>query len=282
MENDPSQENKVKSKQDFKFWINYLRDFVRHKDSLIYIPESYKANEQPKPYPETIYVGSYLPVSLKRDRVQNVLSLIAILVSVFGTYILFRYTEAAFNQVTETQKATERARQTSIEADVAAKRANKIFMKTERPWVGIALVVQDWNAKEQPTITIVYSNTGRRPARSLGVNANIAPLNRCPENPAYSRGKFSVKSTNIVFPNTPVTNGNKIEETVGQMTAEAKKIEPKQKVYLFAKIDYQDVLTNESHWTHGCWQFLPGYSGATGSFVSCPCYNEVDPEKPEE
>jgi hypothetical protein len=47
-------------------------------------------------------------------------------------------------------------------------------------------------------------------------------------------------------------------------------------LFVYATIQYEDVLTRRPHWTHGCWQYLHGFQNAGSGFVNCDTYNEVD------
>jgi len=52
--------------------------------------------------------------------------------------------------------------------------------------------------------------------------------------------------------------------------------------FIYASIRYEDVLTRAGHWTHGCWEYLPGFHNITNGFVNCSTFNETGDIPPNE
>ena len=168
-------------------------------------------------------------------------------------------------------------------ANRIANQAIRNAVDAERPWVGISFSTYNWADPKSPTAsaTVYFSNSGRRPARATLVQFGKGDFVNLPDNPPYQSYTTDVHSIALILPNAaPVSN----TEAIPQLTLDRLQTlnRNRQIFFIYASIQYEDVLTHAQHWTHGCIQFLPGFTNAGAGFVNCAMYNEVDPEKASE
>ena len=156
-----------------------------------------------------------------------------------------------------------------------AKEANRLTVESERPWIGVSIAIQDWQEGRSATSTVTFTNGGRRPAKLLAArfgNHEYVVLPGSPEYPA--RQPTDVHSVVLIIPNGTASSA----QPLGQVTHDRldRLGQRHVKFFIYASVDYEDVGTHAKHWTHGCVQYLPGFSNQANGFVSCESYNDVD------
>jgi hypothetical protein len=155
-----------------------------------------------------------------------------------------------------------------------ARRSLQSAIDAERPWVGIIFRIQDWAIGRNASATATFTNSGRRPAKVTRVEFDSNEYVVLPDNPRYRR---NIRSDTLIFPNGSVTNtqplGVVTQSELGDLSLRHHTL------FIYASIDYEDVLTRSVHWTHGCWQYIPGVQNAASRFVKCSMYNDVDEAK---
>jgi hypothetical protein len=153
----------------------------------------------------------------------------------------------------------------------SAEISNGNALNADRPWVGIGLSVENFEVDKEPRATIIFSNSGRRPARITNAQYRwrvYTPI--FPENPEYPT-EGTEGSTNIVIPNS---NSSAIF-TIDKITAEQMEIFRRGLFYIYAKVEYDDPATQEHHWTHACWRYTYFEKGVRSGFYNCGTYNEA-------
>jgi hypothetical protein len=154
------------------------------------------------------------------------------------------------------------------------RRSLQSAIDAERPWVGITFRIQDWTIGRNASATATFTNGGRRPAKVTRVQFDSSPYAVLPDTPRYRR---NIRNPTLILPNGSLTN----TQSLGVVTqSELDDLGLKHHTFfIYAGVDYEDVLTHSVHWTHGCWQYLPGAQNTANRFVRCPTYNDVDEEK---
>jgi hypothetical protein len=162
-------------------------------------------------------------------------------------------------------------------ANNLAKRSFQSAIDAERPWVGIIFRVQDWTIGRNANATMNFTNSGRRPAKVTRVQFDSNEYAVFPDSPRYRRNYTNIRGSTLILPNGSLTN----TQPLGVVTqSEIDDLGLKRHtLFIYASVDYQDVLTRSVHWTHGRWQYLPGVRNAASRFVKCSTYNDVDEEK---
>jgi len=154
------------------------------------------------------------------------------------------------------------------------RRSLQSAIDAERPWVGITFRIQDWTIGRNPSATATFTNGGRRPAKITRVQFDSSEYAVLPDSPRYRR---NIKNPTLILPNGSLTN----TQPLGVVTQPA--LDDlglrHHTFFIYASVDYEDVLTHSVHWTHGCWQYVPGVQNTASRFGRCPTYNEVDEEK---
>jgi hypothetical protein len=191
------------------------------------------------------------------------------------------YATVTFLQLLATREAIRAASEANQLAELSAARsnnrmieANKIAVNSERPWMGMGITIQDWAVDKSPRVIVFFSNTGRRPAKVFRVRSDSNDFKAFPQNPPYRRQATDVASVALVVPNSALTNTIPLNRLTQIRLNEL--ASRQYTFFVYASIEYEDVLTRANHWTHGCWQYLPGFENAASGFVNCSTYNETD------
>jgi hypothetical protein len=179
----------------------------------------------------------------------------------------------------QSQLAMETSKKSADQALEKAKEANEIAVAGERPWVGILFAIQDFQQGKAPRFTIQYLNSGRRPAKVISSEAVPNTYTVFPKTPFYKKTPGNIRSAAVIVPNGVLTHSDPLPFPSDTELAELRKFPRKKTYYLYGSIEYEDVVTHATHWTHGCLQYYPEYGGPFGSWVNCPFYNEVDEEE---
>jgi len=204
-------------------------------------------------------------------------------------WLLFFATAAAFvaagayADIARLQKKTMDATLGQIQKQAAAAEvANNLARRTlqsaidaERPWVGITFRIQDWTIGRNASATAIFTNSGRRPAKVTRVQFDSSEYAILPDSPRYRRNIRN--SALLILPNGSVTNTQPLG-IVTQPQLENLGLR-RHTFFIYASVDYEDVSTRSVHWTHSCWQYLPGVQNTANRFGKCSTYNDVDEEK---
>lgn len=169
-------------------------------------------------------------------------------------------------QVTFAQEANKLARQ-SIDSAILA----------ERPWIGIVFGIRDWTTGRNASAVVTFTNSGRRPAKVTRARFDNHEYVTFPQNPEYRRNPTEVNSSALMVPNGFVTNSQPLGVVTDQRLDDLRRTH--RTFYIYAAVDYEDVLTHAAHWTHACMQYLPGFENTASGFVNCPAYNDTDEEQ---
>lgn len=187
-------------------------------------------------------------------------------------------TQCAMNM--SQQQFAESQRVSKQQFSDAQKASTRQFDLDQRPWIGIVFTIQDFEKGKRPKYTVQFQNTGRRPAKVSIAEANSRTYKVFPKHPAYPREPGNISSADVIVPNATLTHTDTIDFPSDAELTELTKFPRQETLYIYASVDYEDVVTHASHWTHGCWQYYPGYGGPFGSWVNCAVYHEVDEERP--
>jgi hypothetical protein len=196
---------------------------------------------------------------------------------VVGLAVVITYTTFAALQWRQMKKATDLAQKANADAWTLADRANTTAINSERPWVGIKFTIQGWTVGDSPEADVAFVNSGRRPAKVTRTLFDVGDFKALPRDPFYGRtypSIHNVHSTALILPNASATNARLLDKLT---QARLDELAARQHTFfIFASVDYEDVLTHTMHWTHACWQYLPGFTNIASGFVDCPTYNDTD------
>jgi hypothetical protein len=159
-------------------------------------------------------------------------------------------------------------------ANDLARRSFQSAIDAERPWLGITFRIQDWTIGRNASATAIFTNSGRRPAKVTRVQLDSNEYVVLPESPRYRR---NIKNSTLILPNGTLTSTQPLG-VVTQPELDDLGLR-RHTLFIYASVDYEDVLTRSVHWAHGCWQYLPGLQNTASRFVRCTTYNDVDEEK---
>lgn len=164
-----------------------------------------------------------------------------------------------------------------VAAEVAnnlARRSLQSAIDAERPWVGITFRIQDWTIGKSASAIANVTNNGRRPAKVTRVQFDSNQYAVFPDSPRYRR---NIRNSTLILPNGSLTN----TQPLGVVTqSELDDFGLRHHTFfIYASVDYEDVLTHAAHWTRGCLQYLSGAQSTTSKFVKCSTYNDVDEER---
>lgn len=165
------------------------------------------------------------------------------------------------------------ATQTGRVADETRK-ANQNVLETDRPWFGATLSVDNFEVGKIPVITVVFSNSGKRPAKITLAQTSSKFFTDFPEKPPF--GSDTPPSTAIVAPGgTLVTKFNSFRANLSQDVLDAANA-GNPSYFIYSDLEYTDVILNKQHWAHFCWQYIGNSLALAKAFYGCHQYNETD------
>ncbi len=174
--------------------------------------------------------------------------------------------DASVKQASRLAKDTEEANANALQAD--------------RPWMGGYIQVSDFEADKKPTYTIVFTNSGRRPAHIdfSGAREDWYPAFPAdPDREYWARVTDEQPSTNVVVPGQQVimVSQGTTPLTPVDLTW-ASTLDSTHVFFVFADVNYTDLRTNEKHWTHICERYYPKMkTDKDAGFRNCKEYNDA-------
>jgi hypothetical protein len=157
----------------------------------------------------------------------------------------------------------------------ATEEANANVVDADRPWMGMGLDVSPLEVGKNPVAHMLIVNSGKRPAQVdiANLQADFFP-NGFPKNPPYFFTP-TTRSRNFIVPGSSLGltmnlfQSNLIASDLDLLNS------GKTVLYVYAKVDYRDIKDRSSHFTHGCWRYLPKTVVRDAGFVTCAEYNEA-------
>lgn len=157
----------------------------------------------------------------------------------------------------------------------AAERANRNVLEADRPWFGIALAAQDpLEIGKIPSATVTFTNSGRRPARVITSEETVGWFVSLPKDPPFK--VFGVRSTDMIVPNAGLTSRfNLFTAPVTQFDIDTAN-SGATNLYIYANIEYIDIRTKATHFSHACWVYVGNNSALARAFYNCAEYQDAD------
>ena len=158
----------------------------------------------------------------------------------------------------------------------ATETANSNVLAADRPWFGASFAQQDViEAGKIPSATIIFMNSGKRPARVTFSGAAVHWFDKFPRDPPYPA--MSLISTELVVPGAGVTQKfNLAKQPLSQTEVDAVNTGKPARWFLYAKIEYVDVRTGENHHTHVCWVYTGNDPALAKGFYNCGEYQDAN------
>lgn len=153
----------------------------------------------------------------------------------------------------------------------AAQTANTNAVVAERPWVGAVIQVKDFQAGKIPTYVIVFTNSGKRPARVTMTAGFAGAYLKFPKHPVYEYDTTPSKS--ILVPGQSTASSWKgLKLTATEFTAlQTGRVH----FFIYGKVEYSDIGGNRPYWTHVCSRYMPGAISFNNRFINCAEYNDA-------
>lgn len=165
----------------------------------------------------------------------------------------------------------ELAQEAKRSAEVSQK-ALRATIAADRPWIGLSEASFGDIGKTKGA-NFFFLNSGRRPALIVLSNMQYAFYDTLPAHPGYGP-RLVPPSSGLVMPNggfnmptsLPFTDWSQVEA-----------IPAPKRLFVYARVEYEDIVTHERHWTHAC--FVHGAAEAIKTvnhgFVDCEMYNDA-------
>ena len=154
----------------------------------------------------------------------------------------------------------------------ATEKANAYVLGADRPWMGGTIQVSDFETNKTPTYTVVFTNTGKRPAKTTLTETLSVPIDYGDE-PVYLAFD-TTPSAAIVVPGQPVS-ATWQEKVPMDSALMALLDDGKVPFRIYAHVEYTDLRTGDKYWTHVCWRFMPKHPPGTFGFTNCAEYNDA-------
>jgi hypothetical protein len=141
--------------------------------------------------------------------------------------------------------------------------------------MGGYITVTDFTLGKKPNVTVLFINSGKRPARlDLTVTKEEA-REVFPKNPDADYIFDTTPSRSVVVPGQSASVNQTLRE-VHQSDLDLLN-RGKFTFFIFAKAEYRDLRTNQHHWTHICVKYVPKLKSDTNSgFGNCEEYNDAE------
>jgi hypothetical protein len=163
----------------------------------------------------------------------------------------------------------ESVKQTSRLAKATAT-ANRNVIEADRPWMGASLSVADFGSGKTPTYTVIFVNSGKRPARVTLTQA-LADFKDSSQFPPYD---VTPSVVGLSFPTS--RSGLRGRATIRSRRSSGGVSAPMR--FLFGctpELITGICGTNARYWTHVCWRYTPTHTAINGDFSNCSEYNEA-------
>jgi hypothetical protein len=153
--------------------------------------------------------------------------------------------------------------------------ANNNVLEADRPWMGAVVSEANFELGKRPVFSIVFTNTGKRPARVDLTSIRTNWYLQFPTNPDREYIFDATPSTSVVVPGQGVSSVTEWSNPMAQLDVETAATGPST-FFIFGKIEYRDLKTNESFWTHVCVRYMPTMKTDTDNgFRNCAQYNDA-------
>lgn len=176
--------------------------------------------------------------------------------------------QAAIDQVAKLQAGVDETHRLALDAETA----NTNALAAERPWMGASIGVKDFEVGKTPTFSITFVNSGRRPAKLKLTAGTSKVYEKFPTNPAFEFD--TTPSTSIDVPGQPSLTSWNGKSPLSDAEISVLK-SGTLTFYVYGKIEYSDVRTGASYWTHVCWRYIPGMTFVNNGFLNCTEYNDA-------
>jgi hypothetical protein len=154
----------------------------------------------------------------------------------------------------------------------AVQTANAQAANVDRPWFGTTLAVEGFEVNKIPVATVLFINSGRRPAKVIVAEVNSHFFAKFPANPPF---EHQIVSHNIVVPNTPVINKYGFTKTpLSKLEVDAATA-GNPRLFIYSNIQYLDVGTGLEHHTHSCWVYIGNDPVLSKGFYNCSEYQDA-------
>ena len=227
--------------------------------------------------------GIYVPKSCKEKskgrKFQSLFLKIApIVLNALTLFFIIKYTNYARLQWIEmkrTAKESVIAANAANDAVTQAKVANKQAADADRPWFGIILAsVEGFEVGKIPVATVLFVNSGRRPAKVILSEVGTHWYKNFPEKPVYQTASRSVS---IAVPNSQIISKfNVAKIPLSQLEIDAAAAGVPARYFIYANVQYIDIGTGQKHHTRACWSYIGNDPVLAKSFYSCSEYQDAD------
>lgn len=183
---------------------------------------------------------------------------------------------AASTQTTELRDSIKQAARLASATEIA----NANAMQADRPWLGAVLSIKDFEVGKKMTVDIIFNNSGRRPAYAYSILSHGGVYQQFPD-PETQYDYSGSPSTGLIVPGSYQQSETVLDTAFSQEVMDALNRGPTI-YFIFGKIEYRDVRTNEKHWTHVCYRYHPEQAKSfLYGFRQCAEYNDTD-DKPND
>ena len=160
----------------------------------------------------------------------------------------------------------------------ATEEANSHSIDFDRPWIGIVFTPNNFGENKAATVNVAMINTGRRPAKITVSEYGAAAFPSFPENPPYTLANTPAvsSSTTLLVPNLHTDTSLNVSDAAVSKEYFAYYQAGTRTFFVYANVEYEDVVTHTKHWTHACMRYVPTTPVTKEGFYGCHEYNDVE------
>jgi hypothetical protein len=279
-----------KLRKELRKSLSDLRDALKNQTEAI--RQYYQAAEQAQDAQSPIQISAELhtPEDVERRRTSNEdrqyrlqrwntvgtwLAFFAVAIYAAITYFQLRDFDESIgiSQIIARQARMQAA--ASNRNAVAAEVANRQSIETDRPWFGAVLVgVEGFEVDKIPVATVLFTNSGKRPAKVIIAQTNSHWFHKFPDNPPY---EYKTRSTNVIVPNVSVINKfNTATRKLTQVEIDTATAGTTARYFIYGNIQYVDIRTGIEHYTHACWSYIGNEPALAKGFYNCNEYEDAN------
>jgi hypothetical protein len=157
----------------------------------------------------------------------------------------------------------------------ATETANNNVLSADRPWFGAVLSVDSFEVGKIPVGTIIFVNSGKRPAKVTLTEAMTHWFNAFPVHPPYEFD--TTPSVSVVIPNgTVISKFNLLKTPLSQQEMDASNRGIEASFFVYSNIEFSDIRTGKPHFAHFCWRYIGNVAVIAKGFYGCREYSETD------
>jgi len=186
---------------------------------------------------------------------------------IIGIVLLAVYTGYTIKMYCANKQSADAATRAATSAENSVTQARDNARLEQRAWVSVSDITPESQQGQNWTISIIFKNTGRTPAKNFVIRGIGEPV---------AKGK-KTSSEEIILPGHGIIAPDGVFHS--NFSADGGFDWKSVDLVIHGKIEY-DTVFGSSHWTTFCYYFVPTSKTGKGGFAPCDSGNDIDNNPP--